>query len=167
MTPTIELREIDDAVRAELIREVKVADDQLRFVSDVEGSLAEAAEAPEANPWHRGVYADDAPVGFVMLAWNVDPAEGLIGPWFLWKLAIDRDQQGRGLGRAVIDLIVDLVRAEAAPSCTRATPRGRVGRSRSMPGSGSSLPGDTATRRWWSCGSDQARDSSTARSRSA
>lgn len=112
MTPTIELREIDDAVRAELIREVKVADDQLRFVSDVEGSLAEAAEAPEANPWHRGVYADDAPVGFVMLAWNVDPAEGLIGPWFLWKLAIDRDQQGRGLGRAVIDVIVDLVRAE-------------------------------------------------------
>ena len=108
----IELREVDDVVRAQLVREVKVADDQLRFVSDVEGSLAEAAEAPEANPWYRGVYAGGEPVGFVMIAWDVDPAEGLIGPWFLWKLAIDREQQGRGYGRAVVEAIVEIVRAE-------------------------------------------------------
>ena len=110
----IELREVDDAVRAELIREVKVADDQLNFVSDVEASLAEAAEAPEANPWCRGVYDDGVPVGFVMVAWDVDPAEGLIGPWFLWKLAIDRDHQRRGYGQAVIDAIAEIIRAEGA-----------------------------------------------------
>ena len=108
----IELREVDDAVRAELIREVQVADDQLRFVSDVEESLAEAEEAPEANPWYRGVYDDGEPVGFVMMAWDVDPAEGLVGPWFLWKLAIDRDHQGLGYGRAVIDALVAIIRAE-------------------------------------------------------
>jgi ribosomal protein S18 acetylase RimI-like enzyme len=108
----IELREVDDAVRAELIREVRVADDQLTFVSDVEGSLAEAAAAPEANPWYRGVYDDGVPVGFVMIAWDVDPAEGLIGPWFLWKLAIARDHQGRAHGRAVIDALVEIIRAE-------------------------------------------------------
>jgi diamine N-acetyltransferase len=108
----IELREVDDAVRAELIRGVHVADDQLPFISDVEESLAEAAEVPEANPWYRGVYDDGVPVGFVMIAWDVAPAEGLIGPWFLWKLAIDRNHQRRGYGQAVIGALVEIVRAE-------------------------------------------------------
>jgi len=107
----IELREIDDAVRAELIRSVVVADDQLRFVSTVEASMAQAAEVPEANPWYRGVYDDGEPVGFVMIAWDVPPLDGLIGPWFLWKLAIDRDHQRRGYGQAVVDAIVGIVRA--------------------------------------------------------
>jgi diamine N-acetyltransferase len=108
----LELREIDDAVREELIREVVVAEEQRAFVSDVAGSLAEAAEAPEANPWYRGVYDDGAPVGFVMLAWDVDPSLGLVGPWFLWKLAIDRDHQGRGYGRVVIDRLAEIIRGE-------------------------------------------------------
>jgi diamine N-acetyltransferase len=112
MTPPIELREVDDTVRAELIREVHVTDEQLDYISDVEESLAEAAEVPEANPWYRGVYDDGVPVGFVMIAWDVEPTEGLIGPWFLWKLAIDRDHQRRGYGQAVIATIVELVRGE-------------------------------------------------------
>lgn len=107
----LELREVDDAVRAELIRSVVVSEDQRRFVSTVEGSLAQAAEAPEANPWYRGVYDDGEPVGFVMIAWDVEPAEDLIGPWFLWKLAIDRDHQRRGYGQAVVHAIADIVRA--------------------------------------------------------
>jgi diamine N-acetyltransferase len=108
----IELREIDDAVRAELIRSVVISEDQQRFVSTVEESLAQAAEAPEANPWYRGVYDDGEPVGFVMIAWNVTPADGLIGPWFLWKLAIDGAHQRRGYGQAVVDAILDIVRSE-------------------------------------------------------
>jgi diamine N-acetyltransferase len=112
VTPPIELREVDDAVRAELVREVVVAEEQRTFVSDVEGSLAEAAEAPEANPWYRGVYDESEPVGFVMIAWDVPPIDGLIGPWFLWKLAIDRGHQGRGYGRAVIDALAEIIRGE-------------------------------------------------------
>ncbi len=107
----IELREVDDEVRAELVRSVAIPEDQQRFVSTVEGSLAEAAEAPEANPWYRGVYDDGEPVGFVMIAWDVDPGDDLIGPWFLWKLAIDRGHQRRGYGQAVVDAIVEIVRA--------------------------------------------------------
>jgi GNAT superfamily N-acetyltransferase len=41
----------------------------------------------------------------------VPATEGLIGPWFLWKLAIDRDHQRRGYGQAVVEAIVDIVRA--------------------------------------------------------
>jgi diamine N-acetyltransferase len=107
----IELREVDDAVRAELVREVVVSDDQLRFVSSVEVSIAQAAEVPEANPWYRGVYDDGKPVGFVMIAWDVPPIDGLIGPWFLWKLAIERDHQRKGYGQAVVEAIVEIVRA--------------------------------------------------------
>jgi diamine N-acetyltransferase len=107
----IELREVDDAVRAELVREVVVSDDQLRFVSSVEVSIAQAAEVPEANPWYRGVYDDGKPVGFVMIAWDVPPIDGLVGPWFLWKLAIDRDHQRKGYGQAVVEAIVEIVRA--------------------------------------------------------
>jgi diamine N-acetyltransferase len=107
----IELREVDDAVRAELIGSVVIPEDQLRFVSSVEVSIAQAAEVPEANPWYRGVYDDGEPVGFVMIAWDVPPIDGLIGPWFLWKLAIDRDHQRRGYGAAVVDAIVEIVRS--------------------------------------------------------
>ena len=67
----IELREVDDAVREELLRTVVIPEDQQRFVSTVERSLAEAATYPEANPWYRGVYDDGEPVGFVMIAWDV------------------------------------------------------------------------------------------------
>jgi diamine N-acetyltransferase len=106
----VELREVDDAVRAELVRGVLLTDDQLTYVSDVEESLQEAAEVPEANPWCRGVYDDGVPVGFVMIAWDVPPTDGLIGPWFLWKLLVDRDHQRRGYGEAVLDLVVQIVR---------------------------------------------------------
>ena len=107
----IELREVDDAVREELIRSVVIPEEQQRFVSTVQRSLAEAVEAPEANPWYRGVYDGGEPVGFVMIAWDVTTEDGLIGPWFLWKLAIDRRHQRRGYGQAVVGAIVDIVRS--------------------------------------------------------
>lgn len=84
-------------------------------MSSVVGSLAEAAEVPQANPWFRAVYADEQPVGFVMLAWNVDPQPpGIIGPWFLWKLLIDHRHQRLGYGQEVIRQIVELIRSQGA-----------------------------------------------------
>jgi diamine N-acetyltransferase len=107
----IELREVDEDVRAELIREVVVPDEQLTFVSSVEVSLRQAVEVPEANPWYRGLYDGGDPVGSVMIAWDVPPIEGLIGGWFLSKLLIDGDHQRQGYGQAVVGAIVDIVRA--------------------------------------------------------
>jgi diamine N-acetyltransferase len=77
--------------------------------------LAEAAEVPEANPWVRSVHADDLPVGFVMLAWNVDPQPpGIIGPSFLCKLLTDHRYQRLGYGQEVMRKIVELLRNEGA-----------------------------------------------------
>jgi GNAT superfamily N-acetyltransferase len=111
---TITLREItDDTIDS--VRALRTRPEQERFVSSVVGSLAEAAEVPQANPWVRAVYADDLPVGFVMLAWNVDPQPpGIIGPWFLWKLLIDHHHQGLGYGHEVMRQIVELIRSHGA-----------------------------------------------------
>ena len=73
------------------------------------------AKNPQGNPWFRAVYADDRPVGLVMLSWNVEPQPPEInGPWFLWKLLIDHRHQGKGYGRVVVREIVELVRGEGA-----------------------------------------------------
>lgn len=88
---------------------------QEQFVSTVADSIAEAEAHPEGNPWYRAVYADDVPVGFVMLSWDVEPQPPDInGPWFLWKLLIDSRQQGRGYGREVVRQVVELVREQGA-----------------------------------------------------
>jgi diamine N-acetyltransferase len=82
---------------------LSVAPQQERFVSSVRESLAHAAAYPEANPWYRAVYSSGTPVGFVMLSWNVVPQPpDIIGPWFLWKLLVDRGHQGLGYGAEVV-----------------------------------------------------------------
>ncbi|WP_186316062.1 GNAT family N-acetyltransferase [Catellatospora sichuanensis] len=110
----VALREITDGNR-DAVLELRVAPGQERFVSSVRGSLREAVEYPQAKPWYRAVYANDEPVGFVMLSWNVEPQPPEInGPWFLWKLLVDERHQGRGYGFEVVRQIVELVRAEGA-----------------------------------------------------
>jgi diamine N-acetyltransferase len=50
-----------------------------------------------------------------MLSWNVTPQPpDIIGPWFAWKLIVDERHQGRGIGRAIIEEVVRLIRAEGA-----------------------------------------------------
>jgi diamine N-acetyltransferase len=100
----ISLRAITDENRA-AVEALSVSPAQRRFVSDVPGSFAEAAEYPGAHaiPW--AVYDDETPVGFVMIADEVDDPEYI--PQFLWKLLIDREHQGKGYGTAVLDLVVE------------------------------------------------------------
>jgi GNAT superfamily N-acetyltransferase len=112
--PSIELREITDANRDAIVA-IHGGPAEGRFVSSVADSLEEAAETPEGSPWYRAVYRDDEPVGFVMLSWNCVPRPpDIIGPWFLWKLIVDERHQGRGIGRAIVDEVVRLIRAEGA-----------------------------------------------------
>ncbi len=111
--PRISLREITDENR-EAVSALRVRSDQEQFVGGVADSIAEAAATPEAKPWYRAVYDGDEPVGFVMLSWDVTPAPGIIGPWFLWRLLIDEHHQRRGYGRATLIEIVSVIRAAGA-----------------------------------------------------
>ena len=58
------------------------------------------------------VYAGETPVGFVMIADEVDSPEYI--PHYLWKLLIDERHQRRGYGTATLDLIVEYFRDRPA-----------------------------------------------------
>ncbi len=104
----VSLRPITDANRA-AIEALAVSPSQGRFVSSVRESLREAAEEADAQALYWAVYADETPVGFVMIADEVaDPA---YIPHFLWKLLIDERYQRHGYGTATLDLIVDYFRS--------------------------------------------------------
>jgi len=90
---------------------------QKHFVAPIATSLAQVAVPPfeqgdsttdqlRVNPWPRIIYADDEPVGFVMLE---RPTKTNPVP-FLWRLFIDRLHQRRGIGWQVLDLVADQAR---------------------------------------------------------
>jgi diamine N-acetyltransferase len=110
----ISLREVSPENLQEVLA-ITLAPEQEPFVGTVAEALEEAAETPEGNPWYRVVYDAEHVVGFVMLSWNVTPdPPAIIGPWYVWKLIVDRQLQGRGYGRAIIQRVADIVRAEGA-----------------------------------------------------
>jgi diamine N-acetyltransferase len=109
----ITLREVTDANRGSVLA-LRAAPGQDAYVASVEASFQDAEETPEGNPWYRAIYAGDQPVGFVMLSWDVTPAPGILGPWFLWRLLIDERHQRRGYGREALRQIVEIIRAEGA-----------------------------------------------------
>ena len=70
--------------------------------------MQEAAEHPDAHPIVLGGLCDETPVGFVMIADEVDNPEYI--PQYLWKLLIDERYQRQGFGSATLDLIVEYFR---------------------------------------------------------
>ena len=107
LRPVVSLRPISPSNR-DAVEALSVSEAQQRFVSGVADSLREASEHPGARAIYWGVFADDTPVGFVMIADEVD------GPpyisQYLWKLLIDERYQGRGYGTATLDLVVEYFR---------------------------------------------------------
>ncbi len=121
--PHVTLSQITPATASSVLA-LRVAPEQERFVSGVGESFVDAYLEPLGKPWIRAVTADGVPVGFVMVSWDVVPVPGeLWGPYYLWRLLIDREHQGRGYGRAAVRLVADAVRAtgadELATSCGR------------------------------------------------
>ena len=100
--PDVSLREVTaETVRA--ICALAVQPQQRQYVAPNAISIAQAYFEPHA--WFRAIYADETPVGFVMLDDNPEKPE-----YFLWRLMIDAEHQGRGYGRCALDLLLDYVR---------------------------------------------------------
>ena len=108
MAAMVSLRPLDETNRRE-VEALRVSPAQERFVSNVPDSLQEASEEPDGRALYWAVYADETPVGFVMISDEVGSAEYI--PQYLWKLLIDERFQGRGFGAATLDLIVEYFRA--------------------------------------------------------
>jgi diamine N-acetyltransferase len=103
----VSLRPLSESNR-QAVEALRVSPRQEQFVSGVADSLQEAAEHPDAHAIYWAVYADDTPVGFVMIADEVSSPEYF--PHYLWKLLIDQRYQRQGFGTATLDLIVDYFR---------------------------------------------------------
>jgi GNAT superfamily N-acetyltransferase len=95
------------------VRALRTTPAQERFVSTVDYSLREAERHPKENPWLRAIYAGEQPVGFIMVAWDFVPEPPHSdGPFFLWKLLIDHEHQGKGYGKQAVEQVIDLIRAD-------------------------------------------------------
>jgi len=100
----ITLRKIDGGnVRA--VTRLATAPHQRAFVAPNAISLAQYAVADKA--WTRAIYADDTPVGYVLIADEEDETYR----YFLWRFMIDRRYQGMGFGNAAMELIIEHVRS--------------------------------------------------------
>jgi diamine N-acetyltransferase len=96
------------ASNRQAVEALRVSPSQKRFVSGVAESLRQAAEHPDARALYWAVYAEDTPVGFVMIADEVASPDYI--PHYLWKLLIDERYQRQGFGAATLDLIVEYFR---------------------------------------------------------
>ena len=88
----------------EAILALKVREDQEKFVASNAVSIAQAHFHPEIA-WFRAIYADETPVGFVMLANDSANSE-----YSLWRLMIDARFQRCGFGKRALDLLINHVK---------------------------------------------------------
>ncbi len=106
---TVTLREVTEDNAREIMK-LEVGETQNKFVAPNTVSLAQAYFQRE-HAWFRAIYADETPVGFMML--YDDPREPV---YYLWRLMMDARYQGMGYGRRALDLLVDYVKTR--PSAT-------------------------------------------------
>jgi diamine N-acetyltransferase len=99
----ISLREVTKENLREIFR-LKVAPEQERFVASNAISIAQAYFDRDAA-WFRAIYADETPVGFVML--HDDPAAR---KYYLWRFMVDHRYQKLGYGARALEQVIDHVR---------------------------------------------------------
>ncbi len=98
----VSLREItEDTVRT--ICDLKVDDSQQKFVAPNAVSIAQAYFSNKA--WFRAIYADESPVGFLMLEKDTEKSE-----YFLWRMMVDDKYQRMGFGYKAMILLIDYVK---------------------------------------------------------
>ena len=99
----VSLREVTKENLREVLR-LKVAPDQDRFVAPNAVSIAQAYFDRDVA-WFRAIYADETPVGFVML--HDEPGAR---KYYLWRFMIDHRYQKLGYGAKALEQVIDYVR---------------------------------------------------------
>ena len=84
------------------------------MVADNVRSIAEAHFSPGA--WMRAIYADNAPIGFIMTHTGSDCEDGIDCPGvFLWRFMIAGTHQGKGYGRRALEKLIQHLKAMGIP----------------------------------------------------
>lgn len=98
----VNLRPISEENVLAIIK-LDVTERQKDLVAPNSVSIAQAAHT--TNRWERAIYANDEPVGYVLLSENRDKPR-----YYLWRYMIDQRYQGMGFGRKAMELVIDYVR---------------------------------------------------------
>ena len=98
----VSLREITQGTVNSILN-LRVTKEQERFVASNAVSIAQAHFSEDA--WFRAIYADDTPIGFLMLSDQPDKGE-----YFLWRFMVDAQHQGKGYGRRALELLIEHVK---------------------------------------------------------
>ena len=98
----VSLREVTEETLMDILK-LEVTDEQKHFVAPNAWSIAQAHFSPYA--WFRAIYADDAPVGFVMLYLDEDTPE-----YGIWRFMIDKRYQKRGYGYQAMQHILEFMK---------------------------------------------------------
>ncbi len=91
------------------VTRLKVAEDQQTFVATNVMSLAQAWLYPDWHP--QAIYTGEELVGFVM--WGFDPQDEPREYWVI-RLMVDVQFQGRGYGTAALEIAIEQIRAAGA-----------------------------------------------------
>jgi diamine N-acetyltransferase len=110
MATDLELVELTGRGREFLLLEV--SDSQKGNVASMAESFADALFPPQdawedSAIWIRGVTRDGVAAGFIMCS---DSPDGVKDPW-IWRLLVDREHQGRGVGAFAVVKATDRYRS--------------------------------------------------------
>jgi diamine N-acetyltransferase len=110
--PDVHFKRINAQTVIEICKLSETLSPQQRLmVTDNAISIAQAHFSE--NAWMRAIYADDTPVGFIMLHIGSDYDDGIDCPGvFLWRLMIAAPFQSKGYGRQAIERLLDHLRAQ-------------------------------------------------------
>ncbi len=98
----VSLREVTRENLRAVLR-LKVAPGQEHFVANNAVSIAEAHFYPEVA-WFRAIYADETPVGFMMLSDDASQPH-----YFLWRLMLDSRYQKFSFAKKAMELLFEYV----------------------------------------------------------
>ena len=121
----LEAREVTYETVGPLLR-LEVSPRQRDFVASNAKTIAQAAYEPFS--WLRGLWLGDTPVGLIAMI-DIVPEHPETSPddppnaIFLWRLMIDANHQGKGLGRQALQIAFAEARARGRETfCTSVVP---------------------------------------------
>lgn len=102
MADRLRLVPVDDSNREAVLR-IGVSDGQIQLVAPNSKSLRQASQDPSLVP--RALIEGGEVVGFAMYQRRPD------GTAYIWRVMVDASRQRRGLGRAMMELLIAEVHA--------------------------------------------------------
>ncbi|WP_200901413.1 GNAT family N-acetyltransferase [Paenibacillus sp. DMB20] len=88
-----------------------LSDEQREMVADNAVSIAQAHFSE--NAWFRGIYADDTPIGFIMLHYGSDYDDEIdVDGAFLWRFMIAGPYQGKGYGKQAMKRLMNQLKGQ-------------------------------------------------------